>query len=106
MLVTAVTALITAYGFYVLKNLPVDVFPDLNKPTVTVGASEILVDEGRRFILSPFTTDSFSSALKDLILSKELREDIGRVNSRAVSFSLEQQRSKLNVILNKMENIY
>lgn len=74
--------------------------------TSTVGASEILVDEGRRFILSPFTTDSFSSALKDLILSKELREDIGRVNSRAVSFSLEQQRSKLNVILNKMENIY
>ena len=36
MLVTAVTALITCYGFYVLKNLPVDVFPDLNKPTVTI----------------------------------------------------------------------
>ena len=36
MLVTAFTALVTAYGFYVLKNLPVDVFPDLNKPTVTI----------------------------------------------------------------------
>jgi CzcA family heavy metal efflux pump len=36
MLVTALTALVTAYGFYVLKNLPVDVFPDLNKPTVTI----------------------------------------------------------------------
>ncbi|MBL7665621.1 MAG: efflux RND transporter permease subunit [Bacteriovoracaceae bacterium] len=36
MLVTAITALIVTYGFYVLKNLPVDVFPDLNKPTVTI----------------------------------------------------------------------
>ena len=36
MLVTALTALVTAYGFYVLKSLPVDVFPDLNKPTVTI----------------------------------------------------------------------
>lgn len=36
MLVTSVMALITAYGFYVLMHLPVDVFPDLNKPTVTI----------------------------------------------------------------------
>lgn len=36
MLVTSMTALIAAYGFYVLTILPVDVFPDLNKPTVTI----------------------------------------------------------------------
>ncbi len=36
MLVTAVTALIASYGFYIIVNLPVDVFPDLNKPTVTI----------------------------------------------------------------------
>lgn len=36
MLVTSLTALVTAYGFYVLFHLPVDVFPDLNKPTVTI----------------------------------------------------------------------
>ena len=36
MLVTSMTALIAAYGFYVLTQLPVDVFPDLNKPTVTI----------------------------------------------------------------------
>lgn len=36
-LFVAVTALfITAYGAYVLVNLPVDVFPDLNRPTVNI----------------------------------------------------------------------
>lgn len=36
LLVIATTALITAYGGYVLIHLPVDVFPDLNRPTVTI----------------------------------------------------------------------
>ncbi len=35
-LVTGITALILVYGWLVAKNLPVDVFPDLNRPTVTV----------------------------------------------------------------------
>ncbi|WP_374029098.1 efflux RND transporter permease subunit [Bdellovibrio bacteriovorus] len=36
LLVVAVTALIIVYGAVTLKNLPIDVFPDINKPTVTI----------------------------------------------------------------------
>jgi len=36
LMVVVVTLLITAYGGWVLTKLPVDVFPNLNKPTVTI----------------------------------------------------------------------
>lgn len=36
LLVVAVTALIVVYGTLTLRNLPVDVFPDITKPTVTI----------------------------------------------------------------------
>lgn len=36
LLVVAVTALIVVYGAMTVKSLPIDVFPDINKPTVTI----------------------------------------------------------------------
>ncbi|MGE3608600.1 MAG: efflux RND transporter permease subunit [Bacteriovoracaceae bacterium] len=58
MLITAVTALITAYGFYVIKNLPVDVFPDLNKPTVTIltESNGMAPEEIETFVSLPLET--------------------------------------------------
>ena len=34
--VLAVSALVLVYGGYVIVKLPVDVFPDLNRPTVNI----------------------------------------------------------------------
>ncbi|MGB2270824.1 MAG: efflux RND transporter permease subunit, partial [Candidatus Micropelagos thuwalensis] len=36
LLVVTIGALMLAYGFQVVRTLPVDVFPDLNRPTVTI----------------------------------------------------------------------
>ena len=36
LLVVTLSALLMIYGFQVIQSLPVDVFPDLNRPTVTI----------------------------------------------------------------------
>lgn len=36
LLVVAISALMLVWGTYIALNLPVDVFPDLNKPTITI----------------------------------------------------------------------
>ncbi|MBC7420630.1 MAG: efflux RND transporter permease subunit [Bdellovibrio sp.] len=36
LIVVALTALLVVYGSLTLKNLPIDVFPDITKPTVTI----------------------------------------------------------------------
>jgi Cu/Ag efflux pump CusA len=35
-IVLALTAMVLVYGGITAKNLPVDVFPDLNRPVVTI----------------------------------------------------------------------
>jgi Cu/Ag efflux pump CusA len=36
LMVISLAAMLMAYGGYILVHLPVDVFPDLNRPTVTI----------------------------------------------------------------------
>lgn len=36
LLILALAAMVVAYGGWILRQLPVDVFPDLNRPTVTI----------------------------------------------------------------------
>ena len=58
LLVLVTAAVLMAYGAYTLSRMPVDVFPDLNKPTVTVmtEAGGMAAEEVEQLITFPLET--------------------------------------------------
>ena len=58
LLILATAVMVIAYGLVTLQTLPVDVFPDLNKPTVTINieAGGLAPEEVEQLVVSPIET--------------------------------------------------
>jgi len=58
MMVILLSAISMVYGAYTLSKMPVDVFPDLNKPTVTImtEAGGMASEEVEQLITFPLET--------------------------------------------------